>query len=188
MFISIFWKIYRIWIRSLQLGIRSPEPGNPWCGWRAGRGRRCQLWPVMVFWRFFGGDDWSASTNHFCSYRKSLSNFSRLWWSTTSWEFWWFGIYNHPWTRMEQCMFEICMIPQGFYLNRRSKWGPLQLTGNACFRKPYLRRPAKTYNDWLLFQDFPGWRNVMMILVRVYYGMIWISLCMSLVLDRFGMS
>lgn len=114
-----------------------------------------------------------------------LSNFSRLWWSLTSWEFWWFGIYNHPWTRMEQCMFEICMIPQGFFLNRRFKWGPLQLTGNACFRKPYLRGPAKTYNEWLLFQGFPGWRNVLMILVRVYYGMIWISLCMSLRVGSF---
>ena len=113
-----FRRFTELWIRSLQLGIRSPEPGNPWCGWRAGRGRRCQLRPVMffdvfleIFWR-----GWLVSFyQSFLQLQNWLSNFSRLWWSLTSWEFWWFGIYNHPWTRMEQCMFEICMIPQGFF-------------------------------------------------------------------------
>lgn len=35
------------------------------------------------------------------------------------------------------------------------------------------------------FKGFPGWRNVLMILVRVYYVMIWISLCMSLCVGSF---
>lgn len=154
MFISILSKIYRIWIRSLQLGIRSP-PGNPWCGWRAGRGRRCQLWPVMVFWRFFGGDDWSASTNHFCSYRIDWVIFPAFdgHLLVGSFDVWNLQPSVNPHGTMHVWDMYDCTM---FLFEPQIQMRTLTLDRNACFRKPYLRRPAKTYNEWLLFQRFSG--------------------------------